>query len=98
MKIIRKDIVNMLVKKHNFDEDVAKAFVIDFFEQIAKSLEKGENVELYGFGNFVLLDKKQRFGINPKNGKYAPVSARRVVTFRAGTKLRKIVGNTIPKD
>jgi len=62
-----------------------------FFEEIRTALEQGEQVKLSGFGNFDLRDKKQRPGRNPKTGKEIPISARRVVTFRPGQKLRERV-------
>ena len=46
-------------------------------------------MKLSGFGNFELLNKKSRPGRNPKTGEDVIISARRVVTFRAGNKLRK---------
>jgi integration host factor subunit alpha len=59
-----------------------------FFEEIRASLENGRQVKLSGFGNFDLRDKKQRPGRNPKTGEEIPISARRVVTFRPGQKLK----------
>lgn len=59
-----------------------------FFEEIRTTLESGEQVKLSGFGNFELRDKNQRPGRNPKTGEEIPISARRVVTFRPGQKLR----------
>ncbi|HEW97690.1 MAG: integration host factor subunit alpha [Candidatus Parabeggiatoa sp. nov. 3] len=69
----------------------AKDMVDLFFEEIRTALEQGEQVKLSGFGNFDLRDKKQRPGRNPKTGKEIPISARRVVTFRPGQKLRERV-------
>ena len=69
----------------------AKELVELFFEEIRKSLENGEVVKLSGFGNFNLRDKNQRPGRNPKTGEEIPISARRVVTFRAGHKLKSRV-------
>ena len=57
-------------------------------ELMAVALEKGEQVKLSGFGNFDLRDKNQRPGRNPKTGEEIPISARRVVTFRPGQKLK----------
>ena len=59
-----------------------------FFEEIRSALEAGNQVKLSGFGNFELRNKKQRPGRNPKNGQEIPISARRVVTFRPGQKLK----------
>ena len=75
--------------------DVSRAdvenLVDEFFDTISCSLEEGGVVRLSGFGNFLLLDKKQRPGRNPKTGEVIPVSARRVVTFRPGNKLKETV-------
>ena len=51
-------------------------------------VENGRQVKLSGFGNFDLREKKQRPGRNPKTGEEIPISARRVVTFRPGQKLK----------
>ena len=62
--------------------------VEQFFEEIRVCLENNEQVKLSGFGNFDLRDKRQRPGRNPKTGEAIPISARRVVTFRPGQKLK----------
>jgi integration host factor subunit alpha len=56
--------------------------------ELRASLEVGEQIKLSGFGNFDLRDKKERPGRNPKTGEEIPISARRVVTFRPGQKLK----------
>ena len=57
-------------------------------EELMASLAVGEQVKLPGFGNFELRDKKERPGRNPKTLESVPVSARRVVTFKAGPTLK----------
>ena len=69
----------------------AKDFVDVFFEKIREALEAGEQVKLSGFGNFDLRDKNPRPGRNPKTGEEVTVTARRVVTFKAGQKLKSKV-------
>ena len=66
----------------------AKELVEVFFEEVRLALEEGEEVKLSGFGNFILRDKSQRPGRNPKTGEEIPITARRVVTFRPGQKLK----------
>jgi len=51
----------------------------------------GDQVKLSGFGNFDLRVKNQRPGRNPKTGEDIPISARCVVTFRPGQKLKSRV-------
>lgn len=67
---------------------VAKEIVDQVFEEIRVNLEEGKNVKLSSFGNFELRDKKDRPGRNPKTGETKIVKARRVVTFKAGQKLK----------
>ena len=59
-----------------------------YFEELTASLAVGENVRLSGFGNFDLRDKDARPGRNPKTGEEIPITARRVVTFKPGLKLK----------
>ena len=66
----------------------ARELVDTFFEDLRTALETGEQVKLSGFGNFDLRDKDQRPGRNPKTGQEIPITARRVVTFRPGQKLK----------
>ena len=64
-----------------------------FFEEVRETLEAGEQVKLSGFGNFDLRVKSERPGRNPKTGEDIPISARKVVTFRPGQKLKSRVEN-----
>ena len=66
----------------------AKEIVDVFFEEIKISLEQGKQLKISGFGKFELRDKTSRPGRNPKTGEEVPITARRVVTFRAGQKLK----------
>ena len=73
----------------------AKDLVEGFFEEISEALIQGRDVRLSGFGNFTTRDKSPRPGSNPKTGAEIPITARRVVTFRAGQKLRHRVESVI---
>jgi len=66
----------------------AKEIVDMFFGELRISLESNEQVKLSGFGNFELREKGERPGRNPKTGEEIPITARRVVTFRPGQKLK----------
>lgn len=81
-------IAETLIGKLGLSKTDAKALVEDFFETIRVALEEGRDVKLSGFGNFILRDKPERPGRNPKTGKVIPVTSRRVVTFKAGSKLK----------
>ncbi len=88
MSLTKADIADRLFNEVGLNKREAKEFVDAYFEIIRAALESGENVKLSGFGNFQLREKNQRPGRNPKTGEEIPISARRVVTFRPGQKLR----------
>ncbi|MBK6289327.1 MAG: integration host factor subunit alpha [Gammaproteobacteria bacterium] len=86
--LTKADIAEKLFEDLGLNKREAKELVEMFFEEIRQSLEGNEQVKLSGFGNFDLRDKRQRPGRNPKTGEEIPISARRVVTFRPGQKLK----------
>lgn len=92
--ITKLDIIEYLSDKYHLSKQDTKNVVENFLEEIRLSLESGQDVKLSGFGNFELRDKSSRPGRNPKTGDVVPVSARRVVTFKPGQKLRTRVEKT----
>ena len=92
--ITKIDIIEYLSDKYQLSKYDTKKVVANFLEEIRLSLESGQDVKLSGFGNFELRDKSSRPGRNPKTGDVVPVSARRVVTFKPGQKLRARVEKT----
>lgn len=86
--LTKAGMAEMLFEDLGLNKREAKDVVECFFEEIRDSLEHNEAVKLSGFGNFELRDKTPRPGRNPKTGEEIPISARRVVTFRPGQKLR----------
>lgn len=91
MAITKADIAEHLFNRVGLNKREAKELVEIFFEEVKTSLERGERVKISGFGNFDLRDKNERPGRNPKTGKEIPISARRVVTFKPGQKLKSRV-------
>lgn len=88
MALTKAEMAEHLFETLDINKRVAKEMVESFFEEIRGALESGEQVKLSGFGNFDLREKNQRPGRNPKTGEDIPISARRVVTFRPGQKLK----------
>ena len=86
--LTKSEMAERLYEELGLNKREAKEIVELFFEEIRVCLEGNEQVKLSGFGNFDLRDKSQRPGRNPKTGEEIPISARRVVTFRPGQKLK----------
>ncbi|MFC0444979.1 integration host factor subunit alpha [Pseudidiomarina halophila] len=97
MALTKAEMAEHLFEKFGINKRDAKDLVENFFEEIRRTLEQGEEVKLSGFGNFELRTKNERPGRNPKTGEDIPISARRVVTFRPGQKLKQRVSNAKPK-
>lgn len=91
MALTKAEMAEKLYQEVGLNKREAKEIVEIFFEEIRTALEAGRQVKLSGFGNFDLRNKNQRPGRNPKTGEEIPITARRVVTFRAGQKLKSRV-------
>jgi integration host factor subunit alpha len=88
MALTKAEMAEKLFEELGLNNREAKDFVEAFFEEIRLALADGKQVKLSGFGNFNLRNKKQRPGRNPKTGEEIPITARRVVTFHPGQKLK----------
>ncbi len=88
MALTRVDMAESLFNELGLSRKDGRELVDLLIEELMASLAVGEQVKLSGFGNFELRDKNERPARNPKTGESIPVSARRVVTFSAGNKLK----------
>ena len=91
MTLTKSDIVEDLNNEIGLNKREAKELVDSVFETIKETLINGEEVKVSGFGNFQLKDKPPRPGRNPRTGEDVEISARRVVTFKSGQKLKEKV-------
>lgn len=88
MALTKADLADRLSDHVDIDKNDAKKLVELTFESIRDALSDGREVKISGFGNWELRDKGERPGRNPKTGEDIPVSARRVVSFKPGQKLK----------
>ena len=91
MTLTKSDIVEYLNNEIGLNKREAKELVDMLFDEIKNLLSEGHEVKLSGFGNFQLRDKSPRPGRNPRTGEDVEISARRVVTFKSGQKLKESV-------
>ncbi|WP_414714270.1 integration host factor subunit alpha [Sphingomonas sp.] len=91
--LTRADLADALQREVGLSRADSAKLVEEILEQMCEALSRGENVKISGFGTFVLRDKGQRIGRNPKTGVEVPIAPRRVLTFRASQMMRdRIVG------
>ena len=91
MALTKAEMAERLYEDVGLNKREAKEFVDAFFDALRQALEQGRQVKLSGFGNFDLRRKNPRPGRNPKTGEEIPITARTVVTFRPGQKLKERV-------
>jgi integration host factor subunit alpha len=95
--LTKAEISDRLNQALGYNRNLCEGIVESFFESISQTLEKGEQVKFSGFGNFNIIDKEARPGRNPKTGEEKIITARRVVTFKSGGKLKARVVQLDPK-
>ena len=80
--ITRADLCEAVYRKVGLSRAESAELVEMLIDEIIETLERGENVKLSGFGSFMLCDKGQRIGRNPKTGVEVPIAPRRVMVFK----------------
>ncbi|PIW56330.1 MAG: integration host factor subunit alpha [Sphingomonadales bacterium CG12_big_fil_rev_8_21_14_0_65_65_10] len=91
--LTRADICEAVHKKTGYPKSESQQLVEDVLDLMTEALISGENVKISGFGTFLLRDKAERVGRNPKTGVEVPITPRRVLIFRASQALRDKVSN-----
>jgi len=86
--LTRADIAEVLHREIGLSRADSASFVEQVLRHMCEALSRGQNVKISGFGSFVLRDKGERIGRNPKTGVEVPIAPRRVLTFRASQMMR----------
>jgi integration host factor subunit alpha len=86
--LTRAAIADAIHRKLGISRAESLAMVESILDHICDALASGENVKISGFGTFLLRDKSERVGRNPKTGVEVPITPRRVLTFRASQMLK----------
>ncbi|MCZ8019695.1 integration host factor subunit alpha [Novosphingobium sp.] len=86
--LTRADLAEAINRKVGLSRADSLGMVEAILDHMGNALESGENVKISGFGTFLLRDKTQRIGRNPKTGVEVPITPRRVLTFRASQMLK----------
>lgn len=86
--LTRADLADSLNRQIGLSRPDAASMIESILGHMTEALIGGENVKISGFGTFVLRDKGERIGRNPKTGIEVPITPRRVLTFRASQGMR----------
>ena len=86
--LTRADLSDLVHRKLGLSRAESASMVERILYHMCHSLSDGQNVKISGFGSFILRDKGERIGRNPKTGIEVPIAPRRVMTFRASQIMR----------
>ncbi len=89
--LTRADLADILNRQVGLSRTDAAGMIESILGHITDALLEGDNVKISGFGTFVLRDKGERIGRNPKTGVEVPIAPRRVLTFRPSQQMRSRV-------
>ncbi|MDP9056298.1 MAG: integration host factor subunit alpha [Pseudomonadota bacterium] len=89
--LTRADLADALNRQLGLSRSESLTMVETILSMMSDALADGENVKISGFGTFLLRDKTERLGRNPKTGIEVPITPRRVLTFRASKMLKERV-------
>ncbi|MDR1723588.1 MAG: HU family DNA-binding protein [Tannerella sp.] len=87
----KTDFIGAVAKQADLTKVDAKKAVEAFIKTVESAVKKGEKVALLGFGSFSVVKKAARKGVNPKTKAAIKIPARKVVKFKPGAKLAKVV-------
>ena len=87
--LTRADLADIVHQKLGLSRAESAGLVERVLHHMCHALSDGANVKISGFGTFILRDKGQRVGRNPKTGIEVPIAPRRVMTFRASQIMRE---------
>ncbi len=87
----KADLVEQVAKEAEMTKKDAEQLVEIIFDSITDSLNKGEKIELRGFGSFRVRERNSRMGRNPKTGEAVAIPAKRVAYFKPGKDLKELI-------
>ena len=86
--VTRADLCEAVYQKVGLSRTESAHLVEVVLDEISSCIIKGEPVKLSSFGSFIVRQKNERVGRNPKTGEEVPISPRRVMVFKPSNVLK----------
>jgi len=93
--VTRADLAEAVYSEVGLSRNESADLVEAVLQTVSEALLNGENVKISSFGSFVLRDKGERVGRNPKTGEEVPIDPRRVLVFRASQILKQRIDSSL---
>ena len=91
--LTRKDLSNYIFKKLGFSKNFSALIIDDFFEILISHIIKYNKVKISSFGTFIVIDKNERIGRNPKTKVETKITSRKVIKFKPSLIFKKMINN-----
>ncbi|HBT18602.1 MAG TPA: DNA-binding protein, partial [Clostridiaceae bacterium] len=92
----KAELIAALAESTNMTKKDSEVFLKSFLDTVVGTLEKGEKVQLVGFGTFEVRERKERVGRNPRTKEEIKIPASKVPVFKPGKDFKEKV-NVVPK-
>ena len=87
----KAELISALAESTNFTKKDSEVFLKAFLDTVVGTLEKGDKVQLVGFGTFEVRDRKERVGRNPRTKEEIQIPASKVPVFKPGKEFKTTV-------
>ena len=92
--LTKKDLINSIYMQLGFSKKITEILIDDFFEILLDNLILNNKVKITNFGTFILKNKKERIGRNPKTKEKAIITKRNVIIFKPSKEVKKYINNS----
>jgi len=96
--VTRADLCEVVYKKLGLSRAESAGLVETVLKEISDTLAGGETVKLSSFGSFLVREKGERIGRNPKTGVEVPITPRRVLVFKPSNVMKARINGLIVED
>ncbi len=96
--VTRADLCEAVYQKIGLSRTESSKLVEAVLDEICDAVARGENVKLSSFGSFVVRDKGERIGRNPKTGVEVPIEPRRVMVFKPSNVMKARINGQSGED
>src|SRR5512135_2585317 len=90
----KSELIDAMAARANLTKARAELVVNCIFDAMTEALERGEGIEIRGFGSFTVRPYKAYSGRTPRTGEPVPVPAKRLPFFKVGKELKELVNNS----
>ena len=89
----KSELIEAVARRNKITKSRAELVVNCVFDTMTTALQKGEGIEIRGFGSFTVREYEQYSGRNPRTGRSVAVAPKRLPRFKVGKELRELVND-----